>query len=195
MRAPPGFEPFTITYEKDGDGDLPQIIDIIRPLRVNVIVQNAAALRHTSLDTSHYHPRSHYTDSPLDVPTTGMREMRKSCLVRRPTHCTRSLTGLDNVICVVFDRKDADMRRRVQWLVRTMIQDCADNGWAEFRTHIGLMDQVAMTYDFNDHALMKLNETIKNALDPKGILAPGKSGVWPQTNDEEKGMLGDEHVK
>lgn len=59
-----------ITYEKDGDGDLPQIIDIMRPLRLNLILQNAAALRHTSLDMSHYHPRSHYTDSPLDVPTT-----------------------------------------------------------------------------------------------------------------------------
>lgn len=68
MPRPPGFEPFMITYEKDED--LPQIIDIIRPLRVNMILQNAAALRHISLDMSHYHPRSHYTDSPLDVPLT-----------------------------------------------------------------------------------------------------------------------------
>ncbi len=33
------------------------------------------------------------------------------------------------------------------------------------------MDQVASTYSWNDGALMKLNERIKDALDPNGILA------------------------
>ena len=41
------------------------------------------------------------------------------------------------------------------------------------------MDDIAATYGWNDHALMKLNQTIKDALDPKGILAPGKQGIWP----------------
>ena len=34
------------------------------------------------------------------------------------------------------------------------------------------LDQIANTYNFNNNAQMKLNETVKNALDPKGILAP-----------------------
>jgi 4-cresol dehydrogenase (hydroxylating) len=38
---------------------------------------------------------------------------------------------------------------------------------------------VADCYDYNNHALRRLNERIKNALDPAGILAPGKSGIWP----------------
>lgn len=46
------------------------------------------------------------------------------------------------------------------------------------------MDQIANTYDFNDNTQMKLNETIKNAQDPKGILAPGKNGIWPQGYDK-----------
>ena len=39
------------------------------------------------------------------------------------------------------------------------------------------MSSVAETYDFNDHAIGKLNETIKNVLDPNDILAPGKNGI------------------
>jgi FAD/FMN-containing dehydrogenase len=41
------------------------------------------------------------------------------------------------------------------------------------------MDQVARTYDFNGGALMRMNERVKDVLDPNGILAPGKNGIWP----------------
>jgi 4-cresol dehydrogenase (hydroxylating) len=42
------------------------------------------------------------------------------------------------------------------------------------------MDLVASSYDFNGNALLRTNETVKDALDPNGILAPGKSGIWPK---------------
>ena len=39
---------------------------------------------------------------------------------------------------------------------------------------------IAGTYGWNNNALMKMHQTIKDALDPNGILAPGKSGIWPK---------------
>jgi 4-cresol dehydrogenase (hydroxylating) len=41
-------------------------------------------------------------------------------------------------------------------------------------------DAVAETFSFNDHALRHFHETLKDAADPNGILAPGRGGVWPR---------------
>lgn len=42
----------------------------------------------------------------------------------------------------------------------------------EYRTHISVMDQIAGTYSWNDNAQWRLNQKIKDTLDPKGIIAP-----------------------
>ena len=61
-----------------------------------------------------------------------------------------------------------------------MIDDATKEGYGEYRAHLMLINQVTGTYIWNDGALMKFNERLKdNALDPKGILAPGKSRIWP----------------
>jgi len=46
---------------------------------------------------------------------------------------------------------------------------------------------VADTYDWNGGALRKLNERVKDALDPNGILAPGKNGIWPKGQGQRAG--------
>lgn len=91
---------------------------------------------------------------------------------------------MHHIVCLVFDRKDPDSCRRAHWVITTLIDDAAERGWGEYRTHLALMDQVAETYNFNNNAQMKLNTAIKNALDPKGILAPGKNGIWPKSYDK-----------
>ncbi len=35
-------------------------------------------------------------------------------------------------------------------------------------------------YSFGDHKLRRVNEQIKDALDPNGIISAGRYGVWPK---------------
>ena len=51
---------------------------------------------------------------------------------------------------------------------------------AGYRAHISEMDLVAAQFDFNDHAAMRVYDRLKDALDPGGVLSPGKQGIWPK---------------
>ncbi|KAI1343470.1 glycolate oxidase [Xylariaceae sp. FL0016] len=96
-----------------------------------------------------------------------------------PTLCVagREIHYITNII---FDRGDADMKMRAVRLMREMIASCAERGYGEYRTHLLFADQVAGTYNWGGNALMRFNETIKDVLDPNGILAPGRNGIWPK---------------
>jgi 4-cresol dehydrogenase (hydroxylating) flavoprotein subunit len=80
----------------------------------------------------------------------------------------------------IYDRDDQAMTRNARELLRLLIDDHAAAGYGEQRAHVNHMDQIARSYDFNDHALLRLNERFKDLVDPNGILAPGKSGIWPR---------------
>ena len=61
-----------------------------------------------------------------------------------------------------------------------VVEAAAAHGWGIYRTHIAYMDKVMNTYSFNNNALTRLHETVKDALDPNGILSAGRYGIWPK---------------
>lgn len=90
------------------------------------------------------------------------------------------------IALIVYDKFDPVQKRKAHGLLDVLISDCAKEGYGEYRTHLAFQDRVMQTYNWNDGALLKLFEQLKDTLDPNGILAPGKSGVWPK-HMREKG--------
>jgi 4-cresol dehydrogenase (hydroxylating) flavoprotein subunit len=98
----------------------------------------------------------------------------------------RSVT---NVNLILYDRDSADMKDRVSKLFMALVDDAHALGYGEYRTHLSYMDSVAASFDFNDHAMRRLNERVKDALDPHGVLAPGRNGIWPEAYRNQRGKL------
>jgi len=92
-----------------------------------------------------------------------------------------------NVNAMLFSQDDPEHLAKIDPFFRQLVADAKEQGYGEYRTHLDYMDLVAGTYDWNGDALRKLNETVKDALDPNGIIAPGKSGIWPSRLRGERG--------
>lgn len=75
---------------------------------------------------------------------------------------------------------DAGVNKKHRDLFTRLVEACGEKGWGEYRSHVAFQSEVMDQYSFNDHALRRFLETMKDAIDPNGILAPGKSGVWPK---------------
>jgi len=83
--------------------------------------------------------------------------------------------------------RDKATNRKTREAFRKIVRIAADNGWGEYRTAPAFQDDVMDTYSFNEHALLRFHETVKDAVDPNGILSPGRYGIWPKHLRKEKG--------
>jgi 4-cresol dehydrogenase (hydroxylating) len=77
-------------------------------------------------------------------------------------------------------RDDPPRHALVHRAMQRVVAVAAEHGWGDYRAATVYQDAVADTYSFNGHALRRFNETLRDAVDPEGILAPGRDGIWPR---------------
>jgi 4-cresol dehydrogenase (hydroxylating) len=81
---------------------------------------------------------------------------------------------------------DVEKNKKNREIFKRLAKVAADHGWGEYRTHPAFMETIMSVYSYNNHALLHFHETLKDAVDPNGILSPGKCGIWPKHLRKEK---------
>lgn len=94
----------------------------------------------------------------------------------------RYVVGIELVIYAAAESRAIDR------LVRLLLQDTFEMGYSTYRTHVEYMDEVASHFDFDGCALNRFSTMLKDVLDPKGILSPGKSGIWPSAGTHQRSV-------
>lgn len=87
---------------------------------------------------------------------------------------------------VVLKQGDKKYNADTVKMVKGWMDAAAERGWSAYRTSTPYMDDTMAKYNFNNGALLRLHHQLKDALDPNGIIAPGKNGIWPQHMREDK---------
>ena len=281
MPKPPAYKPFMATFQHEED--IKQLMDILRPLKMNMVIQNGAVIEHISYSASVQRLRKQLWDKPGLIPDERWREIAKELnlgmwnmygalyglpenvemafqlvehelkripgakiflhgdrpaddagwnyrekLMRGEPNMTEfnlvnwaggghlnftpmaAMTGKNawemfnlfkellnrhgfDMICeevamfrtmitlvmIMFDPRDEDARKRADACSRELVAIAKAHGYGELKANLTYMDIIADMYDGQDHALRKVNQRIKDAIDPNGILSPGKSGIWP----------------
>ncbi len=120
--------------------------------------------------------------SPV-TPMRGADAARQMTIARSimDAHGVDFMTGMTlngreglNVMPLVYDRGDAEAVARHRACFEALIAGFGQAGYGFYRTGIGFMDQVAAVHG---PAQRDVNRRIKRALDPGGVIAPGKSGI------------------
>jgi 4-cresol dehydrogenase (hydroxylating) len=84
------------------------------------------------------------------------------------------------IMAFPISRTNVAQNQRTREAFRELVRVAAEHGWGEYRTAPAFQDDVMAAYSYNNHALLRLHETIKDAVDPNGIVAAGRSGIWPR---------------
>jgi 4-cresol dehydrogenase (hydroxylating) len=138
---------------------------------------------------------AHVDFAPI-CPATGRDAMRQYTMVKTRAAeygfdyyggFTAGARHLHHIFAAIFDRDDPNQVEQAGALLRSLMSDARAAGYGEYRAHLAYMDFAAAQYSFNDGALLRFAETLKDTLDPNGILAPGKQGIWPAAWRDRRG--------
>ncbi|HUQ51603.1 MAG TPA: FAD-binding oxidoreductase [Gammaproteobacteria bacterium] len=77
-------------------------------------------------------------------------------------------------------RDDREANRRMREAYGRALDVATAHGWGQYRAHAAFMDRAVAAYSFNDGALARFHARLKDAVDPNGILAAGRYGIWPR---------------
>ncbi|WP_164546483.1 FAD-binding oxidoreductase [Corynebacterium hylobatis] len=173
-----------IVGQKHPGNDLP-VEEFDQNMKVQACVPDMSMLKAT--DFIGAERGGHMTFSSL-VPLTGRDGARIRDLVKQRVEGI----GLDytstflihqrhaiHVAVIIFNLEDESAPQAYE-TCRQLIAELGELGYAEYRAHVDYMDLVASLFGYNNHIQLDFNERIKDALDPKGILSPGKQGIWPR---------------
>ena len=80
-----------------------------------------------------------------------------------------------------ISRTDREANRRTRAAYERAVKLTAEHGWGQYRAHAAFGDLALSSYSFNDNALARFHATLKDAVDPNGILAAGRYGIWPKS--------------
>lgn len=83
------------------------------------------------------------------------------------------------VITIVPTWRDAEKNRRSRDLLTKVMDRCGEHGFAPYRTSPAFQEHLVGKYSYGNNALLKFQQRLKSGIDPNGILAPGRYGVWP----------------
>lgn len=129
-----------------------------------------------------------HTDFSLVCPPKGADAVRQLRLVRKRLNefgfdyaggFTTFPRHAISLALISFDKSSPEQCANVRTVFPKLIEDAAAAGYASYRAHVNFMDMISDQYDWGDHAVRHVQQTIKDAVDPNGILSPGKQGIWP----------------
>lgn len=89
---------------------------------------------------------------------------------------------------LVFDTANEEQTRRAYATAKSMVSAAGERGYGEYRAHLDFMDLAADQYSFGDFAYRRFVEKIKDAVDPNGIIMPGRHGIWPRSMRDRRGQ-------
>lgn len=129
----------------------------------------------------------HIGFSPI-VPMTGeaVREAFDQMKMRIEEAGVNFLGGLlviNERSCVIvtgipFDTTNTEQAEGAFRAARRLVEELGEQGYGEYRAHLDFMDLAQDQYGFGDHAYRRFVETVKDAVDPNGVLLPGRHGIW-----------------